>query len=174
MFLAILIGRNLCNSEQNLDYYKLISTPTDDVLHAMNLITDTMQQPISNYQPEPESREYQACGFYIGNDAVKYRSAKITPTKIGQFVTLWKRENSGPIKPYDISDNIDLAIISVRKNERFGIFIFPKKVLNAHDILSGNGKNGKRGFRVYPPWDLTENSQARKTQQWQLEYFTSA
>ncbi|RYE38879.1 MAG: MepB domain containing protein, partial [Sphingobacteriales bacterium] len=44
----------------------------------------------------------------------------------------------------------------------------------AHDILSGNGKNGKRGFRVYPPWDLTENSQARKTQQWQLEYFTSA
>ena len=38
-------------------------------------------------------------------------------------------------------------------------------------ILSKPGKEGKRGFRVYPDWDKVENKQAEKTQKWQLEFF---
>jgi hypothetical protein len=26
-------------------------------------------------------------------------------------------------------------------------------------------------MRIYPPWDRAENSQAKKTQSWQLQYF---
>lgn len=26
-------------------------------------------------------------------------------------------------------------------------------------------------MRIYPPWDKAENSQAKKTQAWQLNYF---
>jgi len=31
-------------------------------------------------------------------------------------------------------------------------------------IISKNGKLGKRGIRVYPPWDMVTNKQAEKTQ----------
>ena len=37
--------------------------------------------------------------------------------------------------------------------------------------LAAEKKDGKRGFRVYPIWDLAINKQAEKTQKWQLNYF---
>jgi hypothetical protein len=62
-------------------------------------------------------------------------------------------------------------IISVRDSEKFGQFIFPKSVLVSKGIVSKNGKGGKRGIRVYAPWDKPENKQAIKTQDWQVNYF---
>ncbi|MCX5923915.1 MAG: MepB family protein [Candidatus Dependentiae bacterium] len=120
---------------------------------------------------EPESKEYSACRFIINNKQAHFRVAKITPTKIGQFVTLWKRTASGPIAPYDESDSIDLWIISVYSGNHFGQFIFPKSVLLKQGILSKNGIGGKRAIRVYPPWDKAESKQATETQVWQLNYF---
>ena len=120
---------------------------------------------------EVEGKEYMAYEFKINQLFVKYREAKITPTKIGQFVTLWKRNKKGPIEPFEVSDNIDLFIISTRKGKQFGQFIFPKSILHKMGILSDKNKEGKRAIRVYPPWDQAENKQAIKTQQWQLNYF---
>ena len=40
-------------------------------------------------------------------------------------------------------------------------------------IISKNGENGKRGIRVYPPWDIVTNKQAEKTQSWQHKYFVA-
>lgn len=48
---------------------------------------------------------------------------------------------------------------------------FQKNVLLQRDIVSDQGKGGKRAIRVYPPWDKPTSNQAQKTQQWQLEYF---
>ncbi|EHL29979.1 MepB family protein [Legionella drancourtii] len=150
------------------------------------LQTDTMHQElveVSNrvYTPlgfkcsqpaiEPESAEYCAYSFELNNFSVRFRVAKITPTKIGQFVTVWKRLKKGPIQPYDSTDSLDFFIINTRKEDRFGQFIFPKSVLCQHDVLSINGEGGKRAIRVYPPWDVAVNKQAKKTQKWQLEYF---
>jgi hypothetical protein len=120
---------------------------------------------------ETESADYGAYTFRVNKLSVKYRVARITPTKDGQFVTLWKRNGKGPIQPFDISDNIDLFIISTRNNDYFGQFVFPKTVLLAKGIISGNNKEGKRAIRVYPPWANAKNKQAQKTQEWQLEYF---
>lgn len=121
--------------------------------------------------PEPESAEYAACAFEINTRSVRFRVAKITPTKTGQFVTLWKRKANGPIEPFDVSDLLDLVIVSTRSNTHFGQFIFPKSVLLKQDVLSSGGKGGKRAIRVYPPWDVATNKQAQKTQAWQLDYF---
>ena len=38
-------------------------------------------------------------------------------------------------------------------------------------IITRNGKEGKRGIRVYPPWDIVTSKQAEKTQSWQTKYF---
>jgi hypothetical protein len=122
-------------------------------------------------QIEPESPEYGACTFVLNGLSVCFRVAKITPTKIGQFVTLWKRTGKSPIQPFDLSDSIDFVVISVRKGDLFGQFVFPKLALCEKGIVSKNGQGGKRAIRVYPPWDKTTSSQAQKIQKWQLEYF---
>lgn len=121
--------------------------------------------------PEPESTEYAASSFILDGLKVQYRSAKITPAKTGQFVTLWNRSSAGPIQPYDISDPVDLFIISTRDGQNFGQFIFPKSILYDKGVLSGKGKAGKRAIRVYPPWAKATNQQAKRSQQWQLKFF---
>lgn len=125
---------------------------------------------ISQPDPELESAEYGACRFVLNNLNILFRTAKTTPTKTGQFVTLWKRSNQGPIQPFESSDAIDFFIISVRKDNQFGLFIFPKSVLVIKEIVSDK-KEGKRAIRVYSPWDITTSKQAQKTQKWQLDYF---
>ena len=118
-----------------------------------------------------ENTNYGACSFELNNKLIQYRVANITPTKIGQFVAIWKRNTEGITAPFDVSDSLDFMIISVRDSENFGQFIFPKSVLVSHGIISQNEKGGKRGIRVYAPWDKPENKQAIKTQAWQVHYF---
>jgi len=44
-----------------------------------------------------KSVEYEACIFRLNDFFVRFGVSKITPTKIGQFVTLWKRTDNGRI-----------------------------------------------------------------------------
>lgn len=142
-----------------------------DLAVAIELLYVPHRLGMADLQQEAESHEYGACTFKLNNLSIKFRAAHITPTKVGQFVTLWKRSSAGITQPHEFSDPIDLFVISVRSGDRFGHFVFPKKVLCDNDIVSRDGKGGKRGFRVYPPWDVTENRQAQQTQKWQLQYF---
>lgn len=126
---------------------------------------------LTNLTQEEESQEYAACTFNLNQYRIIFRTAKITPTKIGQFVTFWKRIGSGPIMPYDISDHFDFLVVSVRPGEHLGQFIFPKDVLLKQNVLSQHGNGGKRAIRVYPTWDTPDNATAHKTQNWQTQYF---
>lgn len=128
---------------------------------------------LTNVESEAESQEYLALNFLLDGQNIKFRKAKITPTKIGQFVTIWKRNEKRITEPFDISDEFEFYIIATRQTENFGLFIFPKSVLYEKKILSDKTKQkeGKRGIRVYPPWDLTTSKQAQKTQIWQTKYF---
>lgn len=143
----------------------------NDLITAKEVVYDNCNFECTEPQPEMESRDYDAFDFQINSLKIKFRSAKITPTKTGQFVTLWERNKSGTIEPFDFSDAIDFVVISVRKDDFLGQFIFPKAVLLQKGIFSTAVKEGKRATRVYPPWDETTSKQAQKTQQWQLDYF---
>jgi len=126
---------------------------------------------ISEFKWERESKAYHACQFKLNGKAVICRQAKITPKKCGQFVTIWKRENAGPIAPFTVSDPFEVLIINVFSGDRSGQFVFPKEVLAKFGLLSTHEKEGKRAFRVYPNWETSLNSQATKSQKWQLKYF---
>lgn len=127
----------------------------------------------SSPKAEVESAEYEASTFRLDNYSVKYRLAKITPTKVGQFVTLWKRNSQGITTPHDLADPFDYYVIGAKSLHEEGQFIFPKAVLAQKAILSVNLKGGKRGFRLYPSWDKALSKQAVTTQNWQLNYFIS-
>ncbi|MBU2946981.1 MepB family protein [Zobellia uliginosa] len=126
---------------------------------------------VSKFELEPESKAYEASKFQLNNTKVIYRHAKITPKKVGQFVTFWKRTENGTIAPLEETDEFDFFVISVRKGNLEGQFVFPKKVLLQKGLVSTSVKEGKRGFRVYPLWDTAISKQAKNTQKWQLNYF---
>ena len=150
---------------------KNATTIHNDLLLAKEHLYDKFGFECSLLEKAKESADYGAYSFTLNQKSILFRTAKITPTKIGQFVTLWKRIDKGPIQPYYFTDAIDLIVISVRKENRVGQFVFPKSVLCEKGIISTSNKEGKRAIRVYPPWDKAINKQAQKTQQWQLDYF---
>ncbi|MGK5548739.1 MepB family protein [Streptomyces sp. URMC 127] len=142
-----------------------------DLLAAKTAVYDPSGFVCSRPVAEPESAEYAAHRFALDGQPVVFRVAKTTPTKAGQFVTVWQRSAEGPIRPFDAEDGIDLFVISSRDSGHFGQFVFPREVLCDRGIVSRNGKGGKRGFRVYPPWVTAPNRQANSTQAWQVNYF---
>ncbi|MFF7731393.1 MepB family protein [Streptomyces sp. NPDC007984] len=148
------------------------ATPVQrDLLAAKELLYDpcgfTCSQPVA----ETESAEYVAHTFTVNGLAVRFRVAKTTPTKAGQFVTVWKRSPGGPIQPFDAADAVDLFVISSRDDQHLGQFVFSMDALRRHGVVSEGGSGGKRAFRVYPPWVTTTSRQARTTQSWQADHF---
>lgn len=145
---------------------------TDSALKTVKeLLYDKCDFSFTNLKFNKESLEYGACSFELNGKIVEYRDSKITPTKTGQFVTIWKRNCHGVTAPFDISDGIDFVVITSKSGESIGQFIFPMSVLAQKGIVSQNGKGGKRGIRVYPSWDKVTNKQAEKIQNWQTKYF---
>ena len=145
--------------------------PHQDLIIAQELAYKPSGLNYKNLIKDVESKEYGASTLEINNRRIKFRIGKITPTKIGQFVTLWKRSGNEAIRPYDLNDPIDLFVISVRNEKYFGQFVFPKLALFEKGFVSNKGAGGKRAMRIYPPWDKPDSLQAKKTQSWQLAYF---
>ena len=135
------------------------------------LILEKLKLNISNFRFENESKDYNACQYKLNDFNIISRNSKITPSKPGQFVTIWKRIKKGPIEPFHFKDKFDVIIIKCQTKDNYGQFIFPKSILISKKIISSDITEGKRGFRVYPNWDKTTNNQAKRTQEWQLNYF---
>lgn len=134
-------------------------------------IYDKCNLQISNFEPETESEEYDASRFELNGLKIISRLAKQTPKKVGQFVTFWKRNESGVIEPFHKTDQIKFFVINIASGDRKAQFVFPETILRKQGIIATESKEGKRGFRVYPEWEKTDNKQAIKTQSWQLDYF---
>ncbi|SEC99472.1 hypothetical protein SAMN04490185_2521 [Pseudomonas frederiksbergensis] len=121
---------------------------------------------------EEESAEYGACRFSLNGQVIVFRVAKTTPTKMGQFVTLWKRPTpTSEIAPLDSSDGVAFVVVSVADETHRGQFVFDREILAAKGVMSIDGEGGKRAIRVYPPWSRPVAKRAVRTQQWQMKYF---
>lgn len=142
-----------------------------NLTHIKMEIYDKCSLEMSDFIAETEGKEYNACRFQLNGLNILSRNAKVTPRKVGQFVTFWKRNGNGLIEPFGESDQIDFYTVNVRSEKEFGQFVFPKSLLIKKGILSTEKKEGKRAFRVYPIWDTVKSKQAEKTQKWQMNCF---
>lgn len=142
-----------------------------DVAEALRALSQPPGSP-STPIPEADNHEYGAAVASLGQELVRFRVGKLTPTKVGLFVAVWRRAQDRSTEPFPAEDGADLLVITVREGSRAGYFAFPKSALVGHGIVSVKGSGGKRGFRVYPPWSEVSNRQAVRTQQWQCSYFT--
>ncbi|WP_234712068.1 MepB family protein [Burkholderia pseudomallei] len=155
---------------------KLVLAPGDFPPSLVATIRDVFEPAGLNVSSLPlrevESFEYGACRLGLDGHTVAFREAKTTPTKIGQFVTLWKRPKPGAaIEPLDISDCVDFVVVYVFDAMQRGHFVFPQKILVEKGVMSSSGKVGKRAIRVYPPWINPVANEAIRTQKWQLRHF---
>lgn len=139
--------------------------------HIESKIYKPLKLEISNFIIEKEGQEYNACNFRINERIIICRNGKITPKKVGQFVTFWKRNQEKITAPFNENEEFDFYVINVKNSTSKGQFVFPKTALLKHGIISTLKKEGKRGFRIYPSWDTPSSKQALKTQIWQLDYF---
>jgi hypothetical protein len=142
-----------------------------DLAHALTDVYAVHGLVMTQLVREAESQEYAACTFKLNELHVVFRAAHITPTKVGQFVTLWKRSSNGPIRPFEATDSIDVVVISVRSGNRCGQFVFPRVLLVEQGVFARTATDGKRALRIYPPWDVTDSRQAQRSQAWQCRYF---
>lgn len=134
-------------------------------------LSQLTNKKITDFVIDNECLEYSGCSFKLDHLKVKFRQSKVTPKKVGLFVTLWKRNTENKTEPFSENDSFDFYIIAVKQEDHFGFFIFSKDILSEKNILTNSKKEGKRGFRVYPDWAETENNQATKTKVWQTNYF---
>jgi hypothetical protein len=63
-------------------------------------VYDRRALDVSDLITETESKEYAACRFKLTGLHIISRNSKITPKKVGQFVTFWKRNQNGIIEPF--------------------------------------------------------------------------
>lgn len=140
--------------------------------HVKKLVYEPNQLTVSSMEEEKQNAKYGAGIFQLTFHTVRFRVAKITPTKVGQFVAFWEKNENNENQPYSCEDAPDLLVINTStENNQFGQFVFPKEVLLKQNILSSNSTKGKMGIRVYPIWDSPVSKVALKTQTCQLTYF---
>ena len=144
---------------------------TNDLQQIQLQLSQLTDKNITAFATDVECLEYSGCSFKLDDLNVKFRQAKVTPKKVGLFVTLWKRNTENKTEPFNVNDPFDFYIIAVKQEVYSGFFIFPKDILSDKNILTNSKKEGKRGFRVYPNWAETTNNQAAKTKAWQTNYF---
>lgn len=143
-----------------------------DVVRAMGIF-EHFGMAFGTPAVEASNLEYGAALASAGPSTVRFRVGKVTPSKAGMFVTVWRRAPGGKTEPYPAED-VDALVVATRQGRRFGAFVFSKAVLVERGIVSANGVGGKRGFRVYPPWTVPTSPQAARSQKWQCSAFLEA
>ena len=148
----------------------------NDFYTALNYVNKMIYEPnnltVKSTQEEKQNSKYGAGTFRLSSKTVRFRVANITPTKVGQFVSFWEKDEDNKNQPFLYEEAPDLFVITTFKDDgEFGQFIFPKEVLFKQDILRSSSTKGKMAIRIYSIWDKPTSKQAVKTQKWQLPYF---
>ncbi|MDK8179547.1 MepB family protein [Paenibacillus sp. UMB4589-SE434] len=144
---------------------------------ALTFVNETLYKPngltVSSVREETQNSDYGAGVFELNSKSVRFRVAKITPAKTGQFVAFWEKDIDHKNQAFSYENTPDLLVINTftTNNQYFGQFVFPKEVLVQQNIFKSATAKGKMAIRVYPSWDIPNSKQAIATQKWQLPYF---
>lgn len=121
--------------------------------------------------PEAQSSDYESGTVQLESGLWRIRTGRVTPTKPGAFVAVWRRQDGGTTAPFGADDPAVGLLVFVRESDRFGVFQFTPEHLVSLGVLSSETSPGKRGFRVYPPWYAGLNGQAARSQRAQSAAF---
>lgn len=144
----------------------------------LTLVNEMLYAPlgltISSVSEEQQNADYGAGVFQLNDASVRFRVAKTTPAKTGQFVAFWEKDALNRNQAFSYDDAPALLVINTFHPVTGGLgqFVFPKDVLKKHEVLATRDAKGKMAIRVYPEWDTVTSKQAAASQKWQLSYFS--
>jgi hypothetical protein len=122
-------------------------------------------------EAEEQNSDYESGVALIGDERWRIRTARVTATKPGAFVAVWKRSEGGETRPFRMDESLTGLLVFVVERNRFGVFRFTAAQLVSLGYVTSELHAGKRGFRVYPAWCSGLNSQATRTQRAQAAAF---
>lgn len=155
-------------------FYKLSKTISKGGgnLKYIELLNDKFGEfDIYNY--EDWNKEYEGLIIKTKKENIKIRCrlAKKTPKKSGYFVAFWEKNSFQKNEPFKEKNSPELLAICILDEVNQGVFVIPKEGLVKNNILANVNNKGKMAARFYPSWSDNLNKTAKKTQDWQLEYF---
>ncbi|UNK16189.1 MepB family protein [Paenibacillus sp. N3/727] len=140
--------------------------------HVNKIVYEPNYLILKSIQEENQNSDYGAGTFHLNSKSVRFRVAKITPNKVGQFVAFWEKDENNKNQPFTYEKAPDLLVINTSmSNNQLGQFIFPKEILAKQNIFKTSTTRGKMAIRIYPSWDNPTSKQAISTQKWQSPYF---
>ena len=86
-------------------FYKTL-TYVNEILYKPNHLI------IKNIQEENQNSDYGAGVFQLNSKSVRFRVAKITPNKIGQFVAFWEKDEANKNQAFSYDNATDLLVIN--------------------------------------------------------------
>ncbi|RZU62765.1 MepB family protein [Zhihengliuella halotolerans] len=122
--------------------------------------------------PEEQNSDYESGIVDINGEHWRIRTARITPTKAGAFVAVWRRNADGETEPFPADEAVSGLMVFVVDGHRRGCFRFTSERLAELGITRGNRSPGKRGFRLYPSWCEDLNPTAARAQAAQASSFS--
>lgn len=143
----------------------------DIIQNLNNIVYKPNDLIITNLKEERQNSEYAGALFHLNNKTIRFRVSKITPNKIGQFVSFWEKNENMQNQAFSYDAAPDLLVITCINDHKLGQFIFTKEILLEEKILKIQSQKGKMAMRVYPIWDNPVSNQAKKSKMWQLQYF---
>ncbi|PDX97106.1 mep operon protein MepB [Bacillus pseudomycoides] len=129
-----------------------------------NIVYKPNNLMITNLKEEKQNSEYARGIFQLNNKTIRFRVSKITPNKIGQFVSFWEKNENMQNQAFSYDSAPDLLVITCIDENKLGQFIFPKEILLKEKILKTQSQKGKMAMRIYPIWDNPVSDQAKKSQ----------
>lgn len=121
--------------------------------NAIKYVNEVLYRPnnliIKNPKEEKQNSDYGAGIFQLNSKSIRFRVAKITPNKIGQFVAFWEKDNRNKNQPFSYNQSPDLLVINTFADKKIGQFIFPKDILVKKGILKTDGQCGKMAVDLF-------------------------
>src|SRR6478752_10602638 len=101
---------------------------------ALTYVNENFYKPnqfvIKAIREEAQNSDYGAGIFQLNSKSIRFRVAKTTPNKVGQFVSFWEKDAAHKNQAFSYGKATDLLVINTfTSTNRFGQFIFPKEVL---------------------------------------------
>ncbi|WP_244300134.1 MepB family protein [Priestia megaterium] len=136
----------------------------NEFYQALTYVNENFYEPnyfvIKAIREEAQNSAYGAGIFQLNSKAIRFRVAKTTPNKVGQFVSFWEKDATHKNQAFSDGKATDLLVINTfTSTNRFGQFIFPKEILLKQKILKTATTKGKMAIRVYPIWDKPTSKQ---------------
>ncbi|TKH12676.1 mep operon protein MepB, partial [Bacillus wiedmannii] len=84
----------------------------DTIRNLNNLVYKPNNLMITNLIEEKQNAEYVGCLFHLNKKTIRFRVSKITPNKIGQFVSFWEKDTNMQNQAFSYHAAPDLLVIT--------------------------------------------------------------